>query len=111
MDRQIIFILIISIIGIFILGWISNNLYRVQINQKQIEGLWFSNYNYSNAINYAENIDSSGEWVCINVDKNMDYNDCISTASHECGHELFARKCENDPKICFKLTEQLKNKS
>ena len=106
-DYIILGFLLIS--GIF-LGWFGNDLYKNYNNELQIKGLWFSNWNNITQVkDYAYSMDSSGEWVCINVNNKMDYEDIVNTCQHEAGHELFARKCQDNPEICFKLEKEIEN--
>jgi len=99
-------ILSVLLIG---LGWVSNNVYESWNNKKQLDGLWMHSFNYSEAKRTAKNMDDSGQWICINVDKTMEFKDIIDTCQHEAGHELFARKCADKPEVCFKLMEELEN--
>ena len=101
----------IGIIGFILLticflaiGFLGNEFYTNWNNEIQIKGLWFNNWNNLTQVKEkAYSMDSSGEWVCINVNSKMSYQDCIDTATHECSHELFARKCEDNPEVCFKI--------
>lgn len=95
----------IMLIGI---GWLAGDIYN-DVNQKiQIRGLWFNNFqNYSDVQEYAYNQDHSGEWVCINVNKDLTFEDIVETCTHEASHELFARKCTEQPEECIKLMETI----
>lgn len=106
--REIIFFVILGV-GLLAFGWLSHDIYTEWNNKKTIEGLWFNNYNYSIVQQKAYEMDDSGQWVCVNIDKTMDYNDCVRIASHECGHELWSTICGNDPKLCLEGQELINN--
>lgn len=111
-DKIVIVCVIFIGIGLFVLGWFSNEAYKDWNNKKIVAGLWISNSNYSNAVEKAYNLDNSGQWVLINVDKDMDYNECVRVASHECGHELWSKLCqEDDNKLCKEGQELINNYS
>jgi hypothetical protein len=97
------------VILFFILGWAGANLWSIVSLEKKIAGLWFNNYNYSEAENTAYNMDSSGQWVCVNVDKNMNYETIVEVCQHEAAHEVFARKCQKNPELCIWIEENLVN--
>jgi hypothetical protein len=93
----------IIVMGSFILGWAGNNLWDVYKTNQEVAGLYFNGYTQSEAEDYAYNRDSTGQWVCINVNSGLEYKDIVETCSHEAGHELFARKCANNPEVCQKM--------
>lgn len=43
------------------------------------------------------------DWVCINADDDMSYKRCVEVAQHECGHKLFAEKCEKNVSKCLEV--------
>jgi hypothetical protein len=89
-------------IGLFTMGWYSNDLYKDYSNEKIIGGLWIPNSNQTNAIETSLKFDGLGNWVCINV-KEDSYEDIIKTCTHEASHELFARTCEENVTKCMEL--------
>jgi hypothetical protein len=96
----------------FAMGWFGNVLYKAYDNKIQIQGLWFKNwYNETAVKDRAYEMDNSGEWVLVNVNKDMEYKDIVDTCEHEAAHELFARKCTAHPEVCFKLMEKLENET
>ena len=109
MDKTDFILLSTLLIGGILLGWFVNEIYQDWNNERQIKGLWFSNWNNLTQVkDEAYSMDSSGQWVCINVNSKMDYKDIIDTCEHEASHELFARKCDESPEVCFKLEQELK---
>jgi len=88
---------------VFIAGWFSDELYRELNNKREVNGLWISGMNKTSAESRAYNIDNSGQWICVNVVESMSYKNIVETCNHEAGHELFARKCGANPKLCFNL--------
>ena len=102
------FIYIILIILLISIGWIGNDLYKDYQLKNELKpvlnGMWFGNWpNETKVMNELYSIDYSGEWICINVRKEMNSQDIIDTCTHEASHELFARKCQDNPKICFEV--------
>lgn len=56
---------------------------------------------------YTNNsFDFKGEWIHLNVNS-MNYSQCVSTASHECGHEYFARLCQTNDATCKQIEDYL----
>ena len=107
MDKIDIIFSIVAILFLLSLGWIGNIVYTEWNNVKQINGLWLSNFNKTRAMEKAYEMDDSNQWICVNIDKTMNYQDCLDISAHECGHELFAKKCQDKPEVCFKLMESL----
>ena len=99
----------IVIVCIFILGILSANLYNDYNYQKKLDGLWLNGYNYSSVKEKTSSLDNSGQWVCININDEMNYEEIVNTCEHEAGHELFARLCDKEPEKCFKLMEAYEN--
>jgi len=101
------FILISSSITV---GWIFNDLYSNWNQKRQIEGLWMRGFDSENlAEERAYEIEQSGAWVCVNIKPKLTFEEIVDTCIHEAGHELFARKCEDAPEICFELMKELEN--
>lgn len=98
---------IIFILCSITMGWLLNDIYSYYIYQKEFNGLFLTNYNYSSARDKAYHLDQGGDWVCINV-RGMNYNDCVEISQHECAHELFAELCETNSSIC-KTTQEIIN--
>lgn len=92
-----------------VIGYCINEVYREYNNKQELRGLWLKGYNSTQAMKKVYSLDDSGQWVCVNINKNLDYEDIVETCLHEAGHELFARKCADDPEVCFKLAEELEN--
>jgi len=99
-------LLIIMIFGFMILGWLSNDFYRVWTNERSYDGLYMGGRNYTNAMETASRYDNIGDWVCINV-RGMSFDDCKATSTHECAHELWAEICEKNDKMCEEGQELL----
>lgn len=100
-------LLMVTIMALcFGVGWGVNDLYEYHSNKIQIRGLWMTGFNHSAAETQAYSLDHKGEWICINVNDNMKFQDIVNTCNHEAGHELFARKCSKNPELCLKLMEQ-----
>ena len=103
-------ILTIILLGaVFALGWYGNDMYRWHENKQEVAGLWMSGIDYEMAQEEAYGLDSTGQWVCINVNKDLSFDQIIETCTHEAGHELFARKCADNPSICFELIRELED--
>jgi len=105
-----IFGIIFLIVGLFAIGWCSNELYKAYKSERTVAGLWLNNYNYSSAMEKAYSLDNAGEWVCVNIDNTITYPEAYDTCVHECSHsaysEIFARQCENDFSKCKILIEE-----
>jgi len=103
----------IFLICVFSLGWCSNTIYSLYVNdqekEKFLDGVRFV-YNSSDmeAIKYAQTLDEYGDWVCSNV-KGFTYDRCVEVAQHECAHEIFAEVCETNTELCHKTEELLNN--
>ena len=108
MDKIEVIIIILMAFCLISVGWVSNEIYSIFDTKSKIHGLWIGRANWDEAMDYASKIEGVGNWVCVNVRKDMDFDECVRVASHECGHEIFAEKCEDDPKLCFRLMESLK---
>jgi len=86
-------ILMLCLLG---LGWASNEIYEDWTMEKKLNGLYIHySPNWTTARETAQGLDSGGDWVCSNV-VDMDYDDCVNVAKHECAHEAFAEICEED---------------
>ena len=100
-------VLIISVlIFFFLLGWIVNEVYDYNNYQKQLEGIYMKNANYSYVKNRITSLDPFGDWVCVNV-RGMDFERGYEVCKHEVGHEIFAEFCEEDDNInkCINITK------
>ena len=107
---------IILCLFVFSLGFCSSQLYLSYKEDKinddglvKIAGLWLTNYNYSEVQKKLYDTDNSGQWVCVNVNNGLSYEDIIRTCTHEASHELFARKCVSNPELCFNIEKEIKN--
>ena len=101
-------LVIIAIISLFALGWFCNNLYKSISNERNINGLRFVDENsHTSALEIARQYEEYGDWVCINS-KGMSYNECVETAQHECGHEIFAEILEKHPEKIEQVMEVIK---
>jgi hypothetical protein len=103
------------LIGIFVIGWLSNDFYRDYSNERTYDGLNIrGNMNHSNAIEVATEYDKYGDWVCVNI-KGMSYGEAENTCNHECMHsafsEIISEQCEKDFNRCGELLDNwsLKN--
>ena len=108
MDSIDIFRGICYAIVIFLLmamGWVANEAYKDYTNKQTLNGLWFGNRNwsYTEVEQTANKLDSSGQWVLININNKMSYEEIISVCIHESSHELFARKCTKNIDKCMEL--------
>jgi hypothetical protein len=102
---------IVLICGIAI-GWGATEMYHYGVNKKVLNGLWLDGFNITEVKDYTKARDNSGQWVCVNVDKDMDYNICVNTARHECAHELWSKICEDKKSdLCLKGQELLNDYS
>lgn len=87
------FILIVGLIVLLIL------LYKWEIRKEiNLQGLWTSN-----------DCGFNGEWVHIRID-GISYERALEICAHEVGHEMFAEKCETNPKLCFDLIKELEER-
>jgi len=89
-------IIIMMVIGIGAVGYFLGIL-SIQMNEKELVGLWTSNA-----------CDFKGEWVHVNID-GMKYEKCVEIVRHECAHELWAEVCEKNDELCIKGQELLDN--
>ena len=101
-----------SIIGLMVIvgvgiGWSLNESYDNYTNKQTLRGLWFGdgNWNYTDVKYSANKLDSTGHWVCVNVQEEYSYDDIIKICEHESAHELFARQCSANIEECMKLME------
>jgi hypothetical protein len=99
-DKILIVCVIFVGIGLFVLGWFSNEMYKDWNNKKIIAGLWIPDTNKTGAIQTSLKLEGTGNWVCINV-KGSDYEEIIKTCIHESSHELFSRECEKNITKCI----------
>lgn len=94
-------------LGIFLicgglLGFSGTRLYDSIAYEREWNGLYLRDRgNWSNTIKEARNIESNGDWVCVNI-RDMDYETAVKTCEHEVGHEIFAEKCEEDIGACIR---------
>jgi hypothetical protein len=101
MSDKILIVCVIFIgIGLFVLGWFSNEVYKDWSNKKIIAGLWIPDTNKTGAIQTSLKLEGTGNWICINV-KGSDMKEIIDTCTHEASHELFARSCEGNITKCI----------
>jgi hypothetical protein len=92
----------------FALGWFGNEYYyNLKDNDLRTKGFMAWNMTKTQVTELAYDKTSTGQWVCINVNYKDSFEDLVKTCQHEAGHELFARKCAEDPKLCFDV-EKLK---
>jgi len=112
-DRLFVPALLLLAACFFASGWFLSSAYRdykESIETKKIfDGLRFSgDLTHSEALGLAYEYDSNNpDWVCVNVN-GMSYSRCMEVASHECGHEIFASLCEDNPEVCLKVEEEIK---
>lgn len=104
MDKIIIFISVILILGV-LLGWFSNEAYKHFMLKKTIAGLWIPGLEYKEAKDIANKMDGVSNWVCINT-LNMDYQEIIKTCTHEAAHEVFAEQCSKDIEKCLEVVKK-----
>jgi hypothetical protein len=102
-------IFLLLLMGIFI-GWTANELYGIYKYHRALNGLFIWNVNYSTAMKTTQQLDPyPSDWVCTNT-KGMSYDECVSTAQHECAHEVWAEICEDkNSDLCKKGQELLNN--
>ena len=99
---------VIVFIALLLVGWLANDLYRHYNGERTINGLWISgNLNYDTALERANTMDNSSDWVCVNT-QGMDVPQIIETCTHEASHELFAQQCSKDVNKCLKEVGLLK---
>lgn len=89
----------------FTLGWASSELYDVLDYQRQVNGLYMRNYDYSDAKDLAYERDEYGDWVCVNIRK-MDYETAYEICRHEISHEIFAENCEGNITKCLEAIKE-----
>jgi hypothetical protein len=106
----------IIVAAIFILGlgigWALNESWEAYTNEQTLNGLWFGNgnWNYTEVKYSANKLDSSGQWVCVNINKETSYQDIIKICEHEASHELFARQCTANVSECMELMKLMDKK-
>lgn len=93
-------------IGIFIGVSYSKNNPSI-CEEKLFDGCWteIKGFIYNDKNKTIDEV-TEEEWVCVNI-QGMDYERCLEVVAHECGHSLFAKKCENNPELCFDLMKEL----
>ncbi len=89
------FMIIFLILGIG-LGWFINEFYESYKYQKQFEGLFMQEKNWTSAWSTAKEYDQYGEWICVNV-RGMNYQRAVEVCQHEAAHEIFAEIIEKYP--------------
>lgn len=99
------------ILGILI-GWAGNEAWKVYTNKQTLQGLWFGNgnWNYTEVKQSANKLDSSGQWVLVNINKQTSYEDIIKICEHEASHELFVRQCTSNVSECMELMKLMDKK-
>jgi len=93
-------LLIGMLFGMFLVGWFGNEIYKTKTNQRELDGLYLRNWNYTRVKDYTEERDTRGDWVCVNI-RNMDWNRAVEVIQHEVGHEIFAEECEKNITKCM----------
>ena len=96
----------IMIMCLFSLGFVSNTLYKDYKNERILDGLNLRNFNESYMEKTTQELDSLGDWVCINI-KGMEFDKAVEICQHEVGYEIFAEICEKDMNKCFAVVEEL----
>lgn len=98
--------LVFAILALLFLGigWMSNDVYRNYTNQRDYDGLFIMNQERQQAMNTANEYDTLGDWVCINVN-GMDFADVVRTCQHEAAHEVFAEVIEKHPEKIVEVLE------
>jgi hypothetical protein len=108
MKIVVIFFKICLIIFFISLGWIANDLSRDVFQGLQLQGLHIEgNLSREEVLEAVYDYEPLGNWICVNVRPERTYEDIVKTCVHEAAHELFARKCDSDPEVCFKVMEEL----
>lgn len=96
----------------FGIGWFGNELYKEIKADRIMDGLYIQDQDFKSAYEISTDIDSNGDWVCINTN-GMDFSRGIEVCSHECGHavysEIYAEMCEKDSSKCIKEMENEKD--
>jgi hypothetical protein len=96
----------------FLLGWFGHETYsrnyitltncsEVNKTTRILDGLYFEQGNSSGVLDAAKDLDDSGQWICINIDPEMNPETIIETCVHESMHELFAQKCTINMTKCL----------
>lgn len=94
---------IVLILGLFIIGWLSNTAYRDYNYHREYNGLWLGDIqNKSTALETAQSYDTGGYWACTNV-RDMTIEQIQETCIHESMHELFARECTKNMSKCMEV--------
>ena len=89
------------------IGWAGSKIWEEIINHRDFDGLHTKTNSHDSAIQIAQKYDSYGDWICINT-KGMSYKECVITAQHECGHEVFAEIIEKHPEKIESVMEVIK---
>ena len=108
---NILFMLVLMfsiILNVYML--IDNNKIPINNSEETLDGMWLHNYNYSEALEEVNKRDSTGDWVCVNVN-GMSYERGVEVCKHEMGHELWAEICEKNDELCKKGQELLEGYS
>ena len=93
------------ILTIFVTGWFSNELYRIESNKRMYNGLRIGgDVNYTVVKEITTKYDKNGDWICVNVN-GMTPQEMIETCQHEAGHEIFAEYCEDNWEECLEVTK------
>lgn len=110
-QNDLVFLFLIGIL-IFVSGFVIVQIFTLlpqidSIQERKIDGIFIADVSYEQAKGVAQQKDSLGDWVCVNI-KGMDYKRAIEVCSHETGHEIFAEICEKDAQKCFDVVEVLR---
>lgn len=98
--------ILLILIGIFLIGWFSRGVYDSNKEDRFYNGLYLQNYeSQGQVLEKAYNMESKGDWVCINVAYDMTPKEAYNTCIHECSHkaysEIYAESCEDNPDKCM----------
>lgn len=90
-------VLIVVALASFYLGNLYNQYKNVNSckYEKNLDGLFTMNKNYSVAMNVAKDRDEYGDWVCVNI-RDMDFNRGLQVCRHEVFHEIWAECGESN---------------
>lgn len=110
MNKGDIISLVLWSITMIAFGVLGMAIYEDIKNERVLNGVYlYNSENEAEARQRVQEMDTRGDWVCINVAYNMGYREAYDTCVHECSHmsftEIYAEKCEDDPIKCMGYLE------
>ena len=108
MDKKDRILIGIFVIGLLIMGWLSNEVYDEYKYKRILNGLYLRDSTYQRVNQVTEKLDSKGDWTCVNV-RGMSFEEAVETCQHESAHEIFAEIIENHPEKIKEVMEVIEN--